>query len=182
VTDAQVSESLPGDDLLAHPWITIDRAARLPASATSTWPWIVQLGKDRAGWYAPQWLENLLQKHSAASIEPAFQNLQVGDVIPDWGGGSLKVLEIVPDQYIVYGSLHSSATASSTASETNYQFIWTLILEDSTASSTTFHLRLRIASPTSAWIRALPAAPIGLIDYATDVVLFQGLKEKLQSS
>jgi hypothetical protein len=179
VTDAQVSEALPGDAIIPHPWITIDRAAVMPASASTTWPWVEQLGKDRAGWYAPLWLENLLKEHSATTVEPQYQNLQVGDVIPDWGGGSLKVLALQPGQYVVYGSLHAPTNASSTEGMTNYAFTWTLILEDSTSTSTVFHLRLRITPPTT-WQRYLPAAPLGIIDYATDVVMLDGLQQKLR--
>lgn len=178
VTDAQVLEPLPGDDIIPYPWITIDRAAVLPASASSTWPWVEQLGKDRGGWYAPSWLEDALKEHSAAQAIPQFQNLKTGDVVPDWGGGSLKVLAIEPGHYVVYGSLHGLATDSRTASMSNYGFTWTLILENSTPSSTNFHLRLRITPPHD-WQRNLPAAPLGLIDYATDIVMFEGLAQKL---
>ena len=179
VTRAQIQETLPGDEIIPHPWIVIDRAATLPASASSSWPWVQQLGKDRAGWYAPRWLENFLKKHSAATIQPEFQHLKVGDVVPDWGGGSLKVLEIDPGHYVVYGSVRGDAHASSTAAITAYAFTWTLALEDNTSSSTVFHLRLRLTPPTSTWQRILPAAPLGIIDYATDVVMFKGLQQKL---
>jgi hypothetical protein len=174
VTDAQVSETLPGDLIFPDPWISIDRAATLPVSAQAAWPWVAQLGDQRAGWYAPLWLENTLHLYSASSTLPQFQNLRVNEVIPDFGGGKLKVLEVVPDQYVVYASIPSSGTASTTT----YNFTWALVLENNTPSSTSFHLRLRMARPTkTVWV---PPSLLGVIDYATDIVMFDGLKEQLR--
>lgn len=177
VTQTQVMEALPGDELITDPWITIDRAATLPVTAAVAWPWVQQLGKDRGGWYAPLWLENALDKHAASSTLPQFQNLKAGDMIPDWGGGSLEVLALQKDAYIVYGSIHPSA-ATTTAQP--YGFIWSLVLENDTASTTSFHLRLRLAKPTGTTARFVPPSLPGMIDYFTDVVLFEGLKERLR--
>jgi hypothetical protein len=190
VTDAQVQEALLGDSIIPDPWISIDRAATLPASAQNSWPWVAQLGKDRAGWYAPMWLEDAIKEHSATTTLPQFQNLTVGEVVPDWGGGSLKVLAVVPGQYVVYGSIghdagmnatNNDTNSSSTASTTpHYNFTWALVLEHDTPTSTSFHLRLRLPKPTSGSARYIPPSLPGLIDYATDVVMFAGLKEKLR--
>jgi hypothetical protein len=182
VTNAQVAETLPGDDIIPHSWGVIDRAGVLPTSAATAWPWVEQLGKDRAGWYAPQWIERSLNLYSASSTNPRYEQLKVGDVIPDWGGGSLKVLAIDAGHSVVYGSLHAPADATSTATRTDYAFTWALVLEDSTASSTTFHLRLRMQQPAKVWQRYLPPAPLGLIDFIFDQVMFDGLTEQLQRS
>lgn len=173
VTDTQVHETLPGDEIFPDPWISIDRAAVLPVSAEQAWPWVAQLGKDRGGWYAPRWLENVLHAHSATTTLPQFQNIQVGEIVPDWGNGMLKVLEIQPDQYVLYASVATDSP--------EYHFTWALVLENNTPHGTTFHLRLRIPRPTTSLVRFIPPSLPGLIDYATDVVLFAGLREKLST-
>jgi hypothetical protein len=173
-TDAQVSEVLPGDSVFPDPWISIDRAATLPVPAAEAWPWVAQLGYQRGGWYAPLWLENTLRLYSASSTLLQFQDLSVGEVIPDFGGGKLKVLSVVPGQYVVYGSLPPSGTTDTTT----YNFTWALVLENDTPSSSSFHLRLRI--PRQAKSTLIPASLPGLIDYATDAVMFDGLKEQLR--
>jgi hypothetical protein len=175
VTHAEVTETLPGDAIIPDPWISIDRAGTLLASSNTAWPWVEQLGKDRGGWYAPLWLENMLHEHSATTTLSQFQNLKVGDVIPDWGGGTLTVLAISPGNYVVYGSHEANAATSSP-----YMFTWALVLENDTPTSTTFHLRLRMQKPTHGFSRYLPASLPGLADYATDVVMFAGLQEKLR--
>jgi hypothetical protein len=44
----------PGDDIVPDAAVVMDRDRILPAPARDVWPWIVQLGKDRAGWYMPR--------------------------------------------------------------------------------------------------------------------------------
>jgi hypothetical protein len=177
VTAAQISEALPGDKVIANPWISIDRAATLPVSAEVAWPWIQQLGKDRGGWYAPFWLEDVLHEHAASTTLQQFQHMNVGDVVPDWGGGSLKVLSLQQNQYVVYGSFHNGE-ATTTAQP--YAFTWALVLENDTPTSTSFHIRLRLAKPNGGSAKLIPPSLPGLIDYATDVVMFDGLKERLR--
>ena len=53
---------LPGDDLIPDAGVVLDRAAEFACSAEVLWPWIVQLGKDRAGWHLPDWLERLVRR------------------------------------------------------------------------------------------------------------------------
>ena len=36
-----------------RPDIMMDRAFTVPAPPAAVWPWLVQLGKKRAGWYLP---------------------------------------------------------------------------------------------------------------------------------
>ena len=73
-------EALPGDDLVPARWQTT-RGITLSAPVEEVWPWLVQMGYGRAGWYSYDWLDNLGHP-SAERIIPAFQHLAVGDVIP----------------------------------------------------------------------------------------------------
>src|ERR1700754_35499 len=87
-TDDEVTASLPGDAIVPDARVVIDRAATLAAPPERVWPWIVQLGKRRAGWHFPSWIELVRPRgwRGLRHIEPRWQRLSVGDVIPDWGG------------------------------------------------------------------------------------------------
>jgi hypothetical protein len=89
VTDGEIARTLPGDALVDAPHMVADRAAILDSPAERIWPWLMQLGKDRAGWYFPAWLERVLPEKArgARTILPEFQTYSVGDVIPDYGPG-----------------------------------------------------------------------------------------------
>ena len=175
VGSAQIDRALPGDEIITDPWISIDRAAVFPVSTEVLWPWVKQLGKERGGWYAPMWLENVLKAHSATTTE-RFQELSVGQVVPDWGGGALKVLALNEGSSIVYGSLRPDEATSTSA---RYGFTWALVVEPVQEFRSRFQLRLRLRKPDHGVARFIPPQLPGLIDYATDVVMFAGLKEKV---
>jgi hypothetical protein len=79
----EVAMPLPGDELLDDPSMETTRAITIDAPAVVVWPWLVQMGQDRAGLYSYDWLERLagLDVHNADEIVPAWQRLDVGDQI-----------------------------------------------------------------------------------------------------
>jgi hypothetical protein len=89
--DEEVRKGLPGDDLVPHPMLESTRAITISAPAARVWPWLVQLGQDRGGFYSYDWLENLAAAdiHNVDRIVPEMQHLKVGDFIPlapiEWG-------------------------------------------------------------------------------------------------
>jgi hypothetical protein len=80
-TSEEVVRPLPGDDLVANPLYVTTRAITVNASAAAVWPWLVQLGQNRGGFYTYDVLENLmgLDIHSAAAIRPEWQTLRAGE-------------------------------------------------------------------------------------------------------
>lgn len=74
-----LARSMPGD-LSGARWT---RAVRIAAAPEAIWPWLLQFGQGRGGWYSYDWLENLLgfDIHTADQIVPEFQNPQVGTPI-----------------------------------------------------------------------------------------------------
>jgi hypothetical protein len=79
-TDAEVKRSMPGDEIVGKPSFNATRAVTIHAPAQNIYPWIVQMGVTRAGWYSYDLLDNL-GRRSAESILPEHQNIQVGDLI-----------------------------------------------------------------------------------------------------
>lgn len=85
---------LPGDSFSSAPERAGDRAIPVDAPADSVWPWLLQLGEDRGGFYSYTSLENLFGLHivNAERIQPEWQSLAAGDFVqavpPDWLGGA----------------------------------------------------------------------------------------------
>ena len=76
----EIHASLPGDDLVLSPNIGYTRAVSVNASPEQIYPWIVQIGADRGGWYSYEWFEtNVLhcQNTNADRIHEEWQGLQV---------------------------------------------------------------------------------------------------------
>jgi len=78
---AEVAGAMPGDDLLPTAQYRCTRAITIAASPEEVWPWLVQVGCLRAGWYADDLLDNLAHP-SARSIAPQLQDLDVGRWLP----------------------------------------------------------------------------------------------------
>lgn len=84
-----------GDTLYPDARYIVDNAITIEAPADSVWPWLVQIGQDRAGFYSYESLENLVgaRIRNADSIVPAWQDRRSGQLIravpPDYLGGRL---------------------------------------------------------------------------------------------
>ncbi|MEA2143080.1 MAG: hypothetical protein QOI64_1510 [Solirubrobacteraceae bacterium] len=105
-TDTEATMTLPGDETVASPGARQTRAVQIDAPAHAVWPWIVQIGQDRGGFYSYEWLENLAgcRMTNADRIHPEWGLRTVGESVllhPDSG---LKVLQFVPGRMLVLES------------------------------------------------------------------------------
>ena len=103
-TNAEVSRALPSDDLVANPTFNATRAITIAAPPEAVWPWIVQMGLTRAGWYSYDLLDNL-GRPSARRIIPELQDLRPGDIVPMSPDGKqgMKVHSINAPHSMVWG-------------------------------------------------------------------------------
>jgi hypothetical protein len=83
-TDKEVQRPMPGDDQVPHPFVTGTRAVTIDAPPEQVWPWLVQMGYRRAGWYAFDRFDND-NIQSAEEIIPTLQHLDIGQVIGEEG-------------------------------------------------------------------------------------------------
>jgi hypothetical protein len=108
-TDEEVRRALPGDALIPHPKHGYTQAITIQAPPSEVWPWLVQIGHQRAGWYSHDALHRLLgiagsvefEDRSAEHVIPELQSLQVGDEIeiaPEMG---YQVVTLQPERALV---------------------------------------------------------------------------------
>jgi hypothetical protein len=111
-TAAERATTLPGDEFVPDALYRLDHAVTIHAPADSVWPWLVQLGQDRGGFYSYAWLERLIGDdiHNADRIHPEWQQVKQGDLVratqPEYLGGRFgdlgwRVLAVVPGRAIV---------------------------------------------------------------------------------
>lgn len=95
-TTEETTRYMAGDELLENPSFNTTRAVNIKASAEKIWPWIVQMGYKRAGFYAFDKLDNA-GIPSAERIIQEYQNLQIGDSMT-----FLQVVEMEPNKSMLW--------------------------------------------------------------------------------
>jgi hypothetical protein len=99
-TDEEVRRPMPGDDLLRPGAPSTTRAITISATPGEVFPWLLQIGWGRGGWYSYDWIDND-GIPSLDHIDVALQRLAVGDRIEMLPGFGPVVREIVPDHHLV---------------------------------------------------------------------------------
>ncbi len=128
---------MPGDDLVANPTFMATRAITIRGGSEDIWPWLVQMGYDRAGFYGYDLIENLGSKtgiHSAASLVPELQHPRTGDVLPISSVAHLTFGTIEPNQYLIW---------QSEAQPHDGAFTWALYPVDPSHTRLVSRIRLR---------------------------------------
>ena len=82
-TEAERVAPLAVDDLVEPGARSITRAITVHAPIDDVWPWLIQIGQDRAGFYSYSFLENLVGAgmHNASYVHPEWQQRQPGDSV-----------------------------------------------------------------------------------------------------
>lgn len=82
-TDDERTRALPGDDIVTNPTHCTTHGVTISAPPRDIWPWLVQMGQDRAGFYTHNWVERLLRSGipDVHEIHPEWQRLAVGDLM-----------------------------------------------------------------------------------------------------
>ena len=96
---AEAAKPLPGDDLVPTPSAIETRGITIDAPPEAVWPWLVQMGYGRAGWYSYDQLDT--RGKSADTIVPAWQALEVGAVMPFSPDGGFAVRVVEPGRALV---------------------------------------------------------------------------------
>jgi hypothetical protein len=101
-TDSEARGPMPGDDLLRPGAHSTTRAITIDAAPRDVFPWLVQIGYGRGGWYSYDWIDND-GRRSIDRVDPALQDLSAGDRIQMFPGSGPVVREIVPEHHILSG-------------------------------------------------------------------------------
>ena len=80
-TGEEIKRAMAGDGIVANPTSNATRAVTVNAPAERIWPWIVQMGYRKAGFYSWDILDND-RIPSSERIIPEYQTLKVGDSVP----------------------------------------------------------------------------------------------------
>jgi len=100
----EVERVFPGDEFVLNPQIKATHAVTVHAAPDKVFPWLVQMGQGRGGFYSVEAIENgvfELDIHNADRILPEYQDLQVGDRIALGKGVFARVAVIEPLKHLI---------------------------------------------------------------------------------
>ena len=174
-TAAEIIEVLSGDELVPDPDLTATRAITIHAGVDDVWPWIVQLGQGRGGFYSYDSLENLVgcDIHSALQINPDWQHLDVGDAVRLAPELALRVAVAKPPRTLV---LQGGVLPGTTVAP--YDFTWTFDLSPVSASTTRLVVRERYAY--TRWWARLMVEPLTVVSFLMSHRMLGGIRDRAE--
>ena len=197
-TASEVTAELPGDGFVPAADLTATRAITVAAPPEHVWPWLAQLGQGRGGFYSYDRLENLVgcDIHSATELNPAWQDIGVGDPVHLHPEVELEVAAVDPGRALVLrgavpiaGSAASGAAAAgghSTrgtpgggAAEAPYDFSWAFVLGPCPEGS-----RL-VVRERYGYLRrraALLVEPLSLVSFVMTQRMLRGIRERAEAT
>jgi len=90
---------LPGDDLVPTTTAIETRGITIDAPPEAVWPWLIQMGFGRAGWYSYDQLD--MRGKSAVKLMPEWGSIAVGDIVPTAPGSGFSVRVVEPGRALV---------------------------------------------------------------------------------
>jgi hypothetical protein len=131
-------------------------AITITATPERIWPWFVQMGAGRAGWYSYDWVDND-GRPSATEIIPGLQHIAPGDVMPSLRGEKrsfiVRAVEPARDLILVVPSAAGG-----------FGVTWEFFLEPLAPGRTRLLVRGRVSAEWPSGAAASPSARPRLIE------------------
>lgn len=126
-TPAEIAMSLPGDSLVpGEPYWQMTVATTVNASPEKIFPYFVQAGQDKAGFYSFDWLERLIGFgiHNKYTIEPKWQDTKAGDFCTfTQQGMGMRIVSVTPNRNILM--LSNGLDRNHPLPEGKWELLWT---------------------------------------------------------
>jgi hypothetical protein len=202
VEPGEWTKVLPGDDVVSRGITAETRGISIDATPDEIWPWLVQMGYGRAGWYSYDQVD--MNHPSARRILQEHQVLALGDVVPTHPGGGFVVkaveaghhLVLYIDTEIVREQADAAAAADPTpanlrmagafmegAQPSEFAASWAFVLEDAGAGRTRLieRFRVRFGDDDRPWMRvSMPMMGFGVFLMMRKQLL--GIRERVEQA
>jgi len=204
VDTRDVARDLPGDDLVPFASTADTRSIEIAAPTSDVWPWLIQMGYGRGGWYSYDAID--MAGSSTRRLVPGFPAPAVGDIVPTHPGGGFEVRIVEPGHaFVLYsdtrlvarqrkeaqatGAASSAANVQATGAflgatqPTEFAASWAFILEPVEADRTRLIERFRVTfgeSREKPWTAlTLPILGFGVFLMTRKQML--GIRERAES-
>jgi hypothetical protein len=176
-SEAEIRAILPGDALVPQPDLQATRAIQIAARPEAVWPWLVQLGEDKAGFYSYDWLERLagMDIRNSDVVVSEWQSLVQGDKVRLAEGLELKVAVADPFRVLVLDSLDSPTPGFAFP---QFDFTWAFVVEPSGSEGSRLVVRERYA--WNSWRAGAVIKAVSWISFVMSRAMLLGIKQRAE--
>jgi hypothetical protein len=152
---------LPGDALSPYASAVVTHAVNIDAPAEAVWPWLVQIGQERGGFYSYTFLDNLIgcDMRNTFRIVPEWQQRAIGDTVwfgsPKRFGGRARMIAAVVEPVRSLVLATPADWELIRAGKDGLDATWALALQRKGVNTTRLIARLRSAANVSLWQRVI---------------------------
>jgi hypothetical protein len=178
---------MPGDAVVSEPQITLTRATTLGVPPDDVWPWLVQMGWGRGGWYTARLVDLVLfpaNPPSAWRVLPEHQALAVGDRVPDGPPENecwFTVVDLRPGRCLVLRSQRHLPLSWRRTQRAALDWTWAFTLTPADRGAST-RLVFRWRAHTSpGWLTLLAQALVVPADHVMSRSMFHGLRQRVEA-
>jgi len=178
-TDAEVAMALPGDEIVPAATSRETRAITIASPARYVWPWMAQIGQDRAGFYSYQVLENVFgcEMPSIDWLDARLQRWQLGDKL--WmypprkaGGIGFAVLTVFqPGRALGFATRPMGAPAAAPPDGS-----WSFVVQPIDEGSSRLLFRGRAIGPLQSFVAVFNVAVFEPVHFAMERRTMEGIK------
>lgn len=183
-TDQETNSVLPGDDLVPTPKVGYTHAISIYCSKDQIWPWLVQLGQGRGGFYSYQWLENIAgcQIYNTDEILPEYQNMEdFKGIVLHPSMPQIPIQNYQPEEYLLFHGDSQFDQSNEPGKENFMNVTWLFHLKEVAPNHTRLISRWRADFPNTFAAKLGYGAPItGSIAHVMDVKMLKGIKRRAE--
>jgi hypothetical protein len=185
-TREEAEKPLPGDELVPQPKVSATHAITIHASPAEIWPWLVQMGQGRGGFYSYERLVNLFGSRirNAGEILPELQALKVGDeVMVHPRMAPLAVAILTPERTLVLHLDTRTGPRLLGMKSGDYEnLVWGFHLEPAEGGSTRLVERFRSDHNPSALNSLTSRLVLEPASFLMERKMLQGIKERAEGA
>lgn len=177
-TAEEEAAELPGDDLVPGADLVATRAITIRASTADVWPWLVQMGQGRGGFYSYDRLENMAgcDIASADDVVPEWQGVEVGDEVRLHPEFALPVAVVRPQEALV---LHGAGPIDDEG-PVPFDFTWAFVLRPAGDGRTRLVVRERYGYRTG-WAGRM-VEPVSWVSFVMTERMLRGIRDRAERS
>jgi hypothetical protein len=184
-TPGERHRHLIGDEVVATPRLQTTHAVTIAAPPAEVWPWLVQMGYHRGGWYTYEWVDHYLfhmSNPSADHIVDDLQTLAVGDLVPDGEPGTawyvVDRLE-APRHLVLHSTTHIPPAWRTAHPDAWIDWTWAFVLEPRDDGGTRLLVRVR-GDCGPWWMRVVFVGGVVPADFVMSRSMLLGIKRRAE--